>query len=86
MATEQRSATLVDFNVLLDLLTRDPTWCSWSATRLAEALDRGPVVINQISYGEVAHRFSTIEALDGTLTPDRFIRGNLPGPRPSSPQ
>lgn len=36
------------------------------------------MVINQIIYGEVAHRFSTIEALDGVLTPDRFIRGNLP--------
>lgn len=78
MATEQRSATLVDSTVLLDLFTQDPTWCSWSATRLAEALDRGPVVINQIVYGEVAHRFSTIEALDEVLTQDRFIRGNLP--------
>lgn len=78
MVTEQRSATLVDSNVLLDLFTRDPTWCSWSATRLAEAFDRGPVVINQIVYGEVAHRFSTIEALEQVLTPDRFIRGNLP--------
>jgi predicted nucleic acid-binding protein len=38
------------------------------------------VVINQIVYGEVAHRFSTIEALDEALTPDRFVRGNLPWP------
>lgn len=80
MASERRSATLVDSNVLLDLFTQDPTWSPWSAIRLTEALDRGPVVINQIVYGEVSHRFSAIEALDGVLTPDRFVRGNLPWP------
>ena len=78
MVTEQRPATLVDSNVLLDIFTQDPTWSAWSRTRLAEALDRGAVVINQIVYGEVAHRFSTIEALEQVLTPDRFVRGNLP--------
>lgn len=76
--TEQRPATLVDSNVLLDLFTRDPTWSVWSSDRLAEALDRGPVLVNQVVYGEVAHRFSTIEALDEVLTADRFVRGNLP--------
>jgi predicted nucleic acid-binding protein len=70
--------TLVDSNVLLDVLTRDPAWGQWSATRLAEALDRGPVVINQIVYGEVSLGFSTIEALDSALVPDRFVRANLP--------
>lgn len=64
--------------MLLDLFTQDPEWSAWSRTRLAAALDRGPVVINQIIYGEVAHRFSTIEALDEVLTAGRFVRGNLP--------
>lgn len=38
------------------------------------------MVINQVVYGEVAHRFFTIEVLDETLAPDRFVRGNLPWP------
>jgi len=76
--TEQRPATLVDSNVLLDIFTEDPQWSAWSQARLVEALDRGRVVVNQVVYGEVAHRFSTIEALDEVLTPDRFVRGNLP--------
>jgi predicted nucleic acid-binding protein len=71
-------ATLVDSNVVLDVLTRDPAWGQWSAERLAEALDHGPVVINQIVYGEVSLRFSTIEALDAALAPDRFVRANVP--------
>jgi predicted nucleic acid-binding protein len=78
VVTEQRPATLVDSNVLLDLFTQDPTWSGWSRARLAEALDQGPVVVSQIVYGEVAYRFSTIEALDAVLTSDRFVRGNLP--------
>lgn len=70
--------TLVDSNVLLDVLTQDPTWSAWSADRLAEALDRGPVVINAIVYAEVSYRFSTIEELDATLSGDRFVRGHIP--------
>jgi predicted nucleic acid-binding protein len=78
VVAEQRPATLVDSNVLLDLFTQDPMWSQWSRARLAEALDQGPVLVNQVVYGEVAYRFSTIEALDTVLTPDRFVRGNLP--------
>jgi len=70
--------TLVDSNVLLDVFTRDPVWGQWSADRLAEALERGQVVINQVVYGEVSLRFSTIEALDTALSPDRFVHASLP--------
>ncbi|WP_300011197.1 PIN domain-containing protein [Pseudonocardia sp.] len=72
-------ATLVDSNILLDLFTRDPGWGSWSAERLAEAVDRGPVVINQVIYAEISLRFTTVEALDAALG-DRFVRANLPWP------
>lgn len=70
--------TLVDSNVLLDLLTADPTWAEWSGEHLAEALERGPVLINQVVYGEVSLQFASIEALDSALSEDRFVRGNLP--------
>jgi hypothetical protein len=70
--------TLVDSNVLLDLITDHPRWASWSTNQLALALDHGPVVINQIVYGEVSLGFSTVEALDRVLTTDRFTRANLP--------
>ena len=72
------SGTLVDSNVLLDLVTCDPEWSDWSAQRLAAALDRGPVLINQVVYGEVSLGFSTVEALDVALSEERFIRANLP--------
>lgn len=80
MTDEPVKSTLVDSNVLLDIFTQDPVWGQWSSERLAEALDEGPVVINQIVYGEVSLRFSTVEALDSALGPDRFVRANLPWP------
>ena len=72
--------TLVDSNVLLDVMTEDRRWLDWSSARLEEAVEAGPVVINQVIYGEVAHRFTTIEELDAVLSPVRFVRGNLPWP------
>src|ERR1700748_42746 len=54
-------AVLVDSNVLLDVLTNDPTWADWSAIRLAEAGNSSRLVINPIVYGEISIRFSRIE-------------------------
>lgn len=70
--------TLVDSNVLLDVMTDDPTWAPWSATALAQAIDRGPVVINPIIYAEVSVRFNTVEELEDTLSPQAFHRQPLP--------
>lgn len=70
--------TLVDTNVLLDVLTADPTWAAWSSAALAAAADRGPLWINPIIYAEVSVRFSTIEALDDALPPDDVRRAPLP--------
>jgi predicted nucleic acid-binding protein len=44
--------TLVDSNVLLDILTEDPRWEDWSADALADAAEAGPLFINPIVYSE----------------------------------
>jgi predicted nucleic acid-binding protein len=70
--------TLVDSNVLLDVLTEDRRWMDWSSQALAEAADRGSLVINPIIYAEVSVRFTRIEDLDSALPPDEFVRSPLP--------
>lgn len=70
--------TLVDSNVLLDVMTEDGTWGTWSIDALAEAAEIGPLVINPIIFSEVSVRFSTIEALDDALPPQDFRREALP--------
>jgi predicted nucleic acid-binding protein len=69
---------LVDSNVLLDVLTEDPQWSSWSAESLARCANEGALAINPIVYAEVSIRFATIEELEAALTPHLFERRALP--------
>jgi predicted nucleic acid-binding protein len=70
-------ATLVDTNVILDVLTADPHWAEWSTKHLEEASDLGLLAINPIIYAELAAGFSEMEELDRLLGND-FERLALP--------
>lgn len=72
------AGTLVDSNVLLDVLTEDPRWGQWSSDALAAAAERGVLSINPVIYAEVSVRFTTIEALEAALPPQDFRRAPLP--------
>ena len=69
---------LVDSNVLLDVLTDDPTWGAWSSGALERAADEAPLVINALVYSEVSIGFSLIEALEEALPLDLYRREHLP--------
>jgi predicted nucleic acid-binding protein len=56
--------TLVDTNVLLDVLSDDPNWRTWSVERLEQRSRQGPLVINDVIYAELSSRFSTEAILD----------------------
>ena len=70
--------TLVDTNVLLDVLTDDPTWALWSSEALVAAAESGPLWINPIFYAEVSVRFSRIEDLEEARPADDYRRAQLP--------
>ena len=61
------TAVMVDSNVLLDLMTEDARWLSWSAEAVENAADRFRLVINPIIYAEVSIRYSRIEDLEAAL-------------------
>ncbi|KGJ75410.1 DNA-binding protein [Cryobacterium roopkundense] len=75
--TESRGF-LVDSNVLLDIITRDPVWSTWSEHALAEALRSGEVWVNPIVYAEVSLAFASISAQDAALPPDTLRRAPVP--------
>jgi predicted nucleic acid-binding protein len=56
--------TLVDTNVLLDVVTGDPVWLQWSIAALDAASAGGSIVINPVIYAELSGRYAEIEALD----------------------
>ncbi len=72
------AATLVDSNVVLDVLTEDDEWFDWSADRLTDAASSGPIVINPIIYAEVSARFERIDELEEALPADYYRRVPLP--------
>lgn len=69
---------LVDSNVLLDVLTNDPQWCTWSAAQLDDCAAQGELAINPIIYAEISVGFERIEELDAALRPEAFLRLPLP--------
>lgn len=75
---QEQAMTLVDSNVVLDVLTDDPTWGDWSQTALAQARDDGILVINPVIYAEVSTGFDHIEDLDQALPASDFEREALP--------
>jgi predicted nucleic acid-binding protein len=71
-------STLVDSNVLLDILDEDDEWMAWSASMLADAAKQGPVVVNQLILAEASVTFDTIEEVDEALPTPYFVRESLP--------
>jgi predicted nucleic acid-binding protein len=70
--------SLVDANVLLDILTEDDNWLEWSSKAVAAAAERGSLAINPIIYAEVSVGFERIEEVDSALPEDDFERRPLP--------
>jgi predicted nucleic acid-binding protein len=59
--------TLVDTNVLIDILSDDPNWRPWSRDRLKERSALGPLLINEVVYAELSLGFSAEEQLDNEI-------------------
>ena len=59
--------TLVDSNVLLDVVTDGQTWADWSQIQLERAALYGPLVINSVIYAEISTRYAAVDALDSML-------------------
>jgi predicted nucleic acid-binding protein len=71
-------ATLVDSNVILDVVSEDEDWVDWSSAMLGRAAETGRLVINPIVYAEVSVGFDSIEALDAALPASYYAREALP--------
>ncbi|MBW7866507.1 MAG: type II toxin-antitoxin system VapC family toxin [Candidatus Hydrogenedens sp.] len=69
---------MADSCVYLDIFTRDPVWHEWSAAALADAANRGSIVINPVIYSEISIRFGQIEELEALLSPDIFEYQPIP--------
>lgn len=59
--------TLVDSNVLLDVVTDGQAWADWSQIQLERSALDGPLIVNSVIYSEISTRYASIEAVDAML-------------------
>lgn len=74
------TATLVDSNVLVDVLVGDPRWAKWSDKALIDSLEKGPVFVNPVVYAEISLGFPSVEECDAALDVQGVERIPLPWP------
>lgn len=77
---DTRSGSLIDSNVLLDIITRDPRWFDWSVSALTSAAREGPIFLNPLVYAEVSVKFDDMSTLDEVLPASLLKRSPLPYP------
>jgi predicted nucleic acid-binding protein len=72
------SDTLVDSNVVIDILDADPVWAAWSGERVREVRLRGTAVINPLIYAEVAGAYAVQAEADRAISSAVYRREPLP--------
>jgi len=70
--------TLVDTNVLLDVVQNDPTWADWSQQQLDAVSLLGPIRINAVIYAELSMAFARIEELESVVVDGGFEVEEIP--------
>ena len=59
---------LIDANVLLDILTDDPRWRSWSEEKVLAVIETDQAAVNPIIYAELGAAYRTAAELDRVLS------------------
>ena len=59
--------TLVDTNVLIDVLSNDPVWQPWSIAMLARRSALGALAITDVTYSELSPPFASTQSLDAAI-------------------
>lgn len=70
--------TLVDSNVLIDVLADDPLWADWSIDQLERLGLQAPLVINPLILAELSPRFACAADLERALSVLPLQRQALP--------
>jgi predicted nucleic acid-binding protein len=69
---------LVDTNVLVDVVERDPLWFSWSISQLRNLSMTQPLAINAIIYAELAATYSSSAILDQKIATMNLVFKDIP--------
>ncbi len=59
--------TLVDTNILIDVLLRDPRWYAWSSQQLAARSIAGKLIIVDVIFAELSLSFETAAQVETAI-------------------
>src|SRR5262245_20750270 len=69
---------MVDSNVILDIVSKDPLWFDWSSTRMMELSSNNLFIVNSIIYSEVSIGFARSAEVEELFTTADFSREMIP--------
>jgi predicted nucleic acid-binding protein len=72
--------TLVDTNVLIDVLSDDPMWFDWSSAWLDQRSDIGAMFINEVILAELSVQMESEDELEQALAALRVTLTRTPIP------
>ncbi|MGB7033955.1 MAG: type II toxin-antitoxin system VapC family toxin [Xanthobacteraceae bacterium] len=70
--------TLVDTNVLIDVLSNDPLWRPWSVDMLAQRFDLGALIVTDATYAELSPQFASSRSLDAAMIELNVVLERIP--------
>lgn len=71
---------LVDTNVLVDVLQKDPLWAQWSLQQLTAQSQIHELLINPVIYSELSMMFETMDALEAAIAQAELQVAEFPRP------
>jgi predicted nucleic acid-binding protein len=72
------TSTLIDSNVLIDVLEQRLEWIGWVTSKLEQLSQTGTLVINQIAYGEASIPYDQEDVFATTVDTGWVVREDLP--------
>jgi predicted nucleic acid-binding protein len=69
---------MIDSNVILDVVLRDPIWFEWSSEKMSQLSEDQNFIINSIIYSEVSVGYQRIEEVEELFTSSYFLREAIP--------
>jgi predicted nucleic acid-binding protein len=70
--------TLVDTNVLFDVLVNDPLWRPWSVAMLEQRSGMGALTISDATYSELSPQFESARSLDVAIAALGVVLERIP--------
>ena len=70
--------TLVDTNVLIDIISKDANWYGWSSDMMSLRSKQGELIVNDIVYAELSARFESEPLLEDALHDIDLVFERLP--------